>query len=125
LPALWPPRFSDFSAFEQQHHFPEDDEELIRPLRALINRKPSSESEVDAVVSRAQAVLLGEYRRCADAIENLLQLDAGITEGDRGARFPDRELIFNPPAFPPGWILGKMRLRIKLPAIAGLTLAAE
>jgi hypothetical protein len=125
LPALWPLRFSDFSAFEQQHHFEDEDDEIIRPIRGLINRKPLSESEVDAVIARAQAHLLAEYRKAAAAIEDLLSLDGGITEGDRGARYPDGEPIFNPAMFPKDWLLGKMRLRIKLPSIGGLALAAE
>jgi hypothetical protein len=45
LPDHWPPRFNDYAILEQRH-FEEDDDEIVRPLRALINKRPSSESEM-------------------------------------------------------------------------------
>jgi len=124
LPDHWPPRYSDYSVLEQRQHFEEDDDEIIRPLRALINKKPSSESEVDAVIARAQAVLLAEYRKAAEAIEGLLRLGATITAADRELTYPDGARIFDEALFPPGWIVGQMSKRIKLPSITA-AMAAE
>jgi hypothetical protein len=68
LPGHWPPRWNDFAVLERRH-FEEDDDDIIRPLRALINKRPCSEREVDAVIARTQTVLLAEYRKAIDAIE--------------------------------------------------------
>jgi hypothetical protein len=124
LPDHWPPRFSDFSILEQRH-FEEDDSEIIRPLRSLINKRPLSESEVDAAIARAHGLLLAEYRKAVDAIEGLLRLDATVTAADREVKYQDHGLVFDPALFPSYWIIGRMRQRIALPPIGGLAVAAE
>jgi len=124
LPDHWPPRFNDYAILEQRH-FEEDDDEIVRPLRALINKRPSSESEIDAAVARAQACLLAEYRKAAAAIEGLLHLDATITAADRELKYPDHAPVFDLALFPPYWIIGRMRQRIQLPSLGALAMAAE
>ena len=124
LPDHWPPRFSDFSILEQRH-FEEDDSEIIRPLRSLINKRPLSESEVDAAIARAHGLLLAEYRKAVDAIEGLLRLDATITAADRELKYPDHAPVWDQALFPSYWLIGRMRQRIALPSIGAHTMAAE
>lgn len=119
----WPPRFNDYSVLERPH-FEEDDDQIIRPLRALINSKPAAESDVDAAIARAQAMLLAEYNKAVRAIEDLLRLDATITAEDRALKYPDGAYVFDEEKFPSDWLIGRMSQRIKLPSL-NAAMAAE
>lgn len=125
LPEFWPPRYNDFTILEQRVHFEEDDDEIVRPIRALIKRGPTAESEVDAAIARAQALVLAEYRKAADAIGDLLRLDATVTAADRELKYPDHAPVFDPALFPSYWIAGLMNRRVVLPSLDGLARAAE
>jgi hypothetical protein len=125
LPEHWPPRHSDYSVLEQRQHFEEDDDDIIRPLRALINKRPSSESEIDAAIARAQSALLAEYRKAADAIVDLLRLDGTVTAAEHQQKYPDHALVWDQALFPSYWLIGRMRQRIVLPSLDGLARAAE
>jgi hypothetical protein len=119
LPEHWPPRYSDYSVLEQRQHFEEDDDEIICPLRALVKRGPTSETEVDAAIARAQSAMLAQYRQAVDAIEDLLRLDATITVADRELKYQDHCLVFDPALFPSYWLLGRMKHRVVLPSLTG------
>ena len=124
LPGHWPLRGGDYSLREQPH-FEDEDDEIIRSLRARLQKSPASESDIDSAIAQTQARLIVEYRKAVDAIEDLLRFDATITAADRALKYPDGAPIFDETKLPADWSLARMRQRVQLPALSSPAMAAE
>ena len=124
LPGHWPLRGGDYSLLDQPH-FEDEDDEIVGPLRAQLQKSAASEGDVDRSIARAQAHLLAEYRKAVDAIEDLLRFDATITAADRALKYPDGAPIFDETKLPADWSLARMKQRIQLPTIGSPAMAAE
>jgi hypothetical protein len=131
LLGYWPPKYSDFSGLESVY-YPDIESDIIAgPVYELGLKGTVSNEDVDRVVAHAQTALVAEYNRSRAEIHELVALDDQITAADRGARYPDGALIFDPAIFPEHWQIGLMGKtfngypRIALPATDGLPMAAE
>jgi hypothetical protein len=128
LPGFWPPKHSDFTSIERFDL--KGDTSIVAPLEDLTKshddrRIVLSDEATDRAIARAQATLLSEFRKVVGALRELLGLDAEVNPADRGARYPDGALIYDPMMFPENWDGGRMSRRVVLPSIGGMAMAAE
>jgi hypothetical protein len=131
LLGFWPPKWNNFEGLEAPYYHDDEPDRIAGPVHELCQKSIISDGDVDRVVARAQTALVSEYHRTCAAVRELLALDDQITAADRGAKYPDGALIFDPAMFPAHWQIGVMNKtingypRVALPVIDGMAMAAE